>query len=91
MMNDKQLKQIERFELMLNKKAKEFLKEEYTEYFNKRIVGYRFYNESPNMFIVFNNLKTQTDFISIACFNNFGDLYIENPYLKGCIKDVRKK
>ena len=89
-MNEKQLKQIERFKPMLNKKAEEFLKEEYTEYFNKKIVGYRFYNESPNMFIVFNNLKTQTDFISIACFNNFDDLYIENPYLKESVKNGRK-
>lgn len=80
-MNKKQLSQIKRFESMLGKKAKEFLKEGFEEYNNKKIVGFRFYNESPNMFIVFNNLKTQIDFISIACFNNFGDSYIDNPYL----------
>lgn len=81
-MNKTQLNQVKRFEKMLGKKAKEFLKEEFTEYYNKKIVGYRFYRDSPNMYIVFNDLETQTDFISICCFNNFDDLYIENPYLK---------
>ena len=74
--------QIERFGVMLGKKSKEFLKEGFEKYENKKIVGFRFYKDSPNMFIVFNNLETQTDFISICCFNNFDDLYISNPYLK---------
>jgi len=70
-MKNKTLKQIEFCKNLIGKKGKEVLEDGYDKYGNLEVYGYKFYNESPNPYIVFKCKDWKAKLISAICFKGY--------------------